>query len=58
MPFWTFCNSSVCCYLHSMVHEAALPKPRQHGMRAAKARREEMLKHAEASAPPKDNVTA
>ena len=33
-----------------MVHEAALPKAKQHGMRATKARREEMLKHAEASA--------
>jgi hypothetical protein len=41
-----------------MVHEAALPKPKQHGMRAAKARREEMLKHAEASAAPKDNPTS
>ena len=41
-----------------MVHEAALPKPKQHGMKAAKARREEMLKHAEASAGAKDNLTA
>lgn len=32
-----------------MVHEAAQPKHKQHGMKAAKAKREEMLKHAEAS---------
>ena len=41
-----------------MVHEAALPKPKQHGMKAAKAKREEMLKHAEATAAGKDNSTA
>ena len=41
-----------------MVHEAALPKAKHHGMRAAKAKREEILKHAEASAAAKDNPTA
>jgi hypothetical protein len=41
-----------------MVHEAALPKPKQHVMKATKAKREEMLKHAEASVPAKDNLTA
>jgi hypothetical protein len=41
-----------------MVHEAALPKAKQHGMNASKARREEMLKHTEASAAAKDNLTA
>ena len=40
-----------------MVHEAALPKHKHYGNRATKARREEMLKHAEASVP-KDNATA
>lgn len=30
--------------LERLVHEAALPKAKQHGMKAAKARREEMLK--------------
>jgi len=45
--------------LERMVHEAALPKPKHgHGMRAAKAKREEMLKHAETSAAAKDHVTA
>ena len=48
-------TSSVC---YSMVHEAALPKPKQHVTKAAKAKREEMLKHAEASAPVKDNLAA
>lgn len=33
-----------------MVHEAALPKAKQHGMRATKAKREEMHKHVEVSA--------
>lgn len=47
------CNSSVC-YCCSMVHEAALPKAKQHGMRATKARREEMLKHMEGSAATKE----
>ena len=41
-----------------MVHEAALPKPKQHGMRAAKVRREEMQKYAEAAAAGKDTPTA
>jgi hypothetical protein len=36
----------------------ALPKAKQHGMNASKARREEMLKHTEASAAAKDNLTA
>jgi len=40
--------------LERMVHEAALPKAKQHGMRSAKARREDMLKHAEASAAAKE----
>jgi curved DNA-binding protein CbpA len=40
--------------LERMVHEAALPKVKQHGMRAAKAKREEMLKHAEGSAATKE----
>jgi len=40
--------------LERMVHEAALPKAKQHGMRATKARREEMLKHAEGSAATKE----
>lgn len=44
--------------LYSMVHEASLPKPKQHGMKGAKAKREEMLKHAEASAGPGSNPTA
>jgi len=42
--------------LERMVHEAALPKPKQHGMKAAKARREEMHKYAEAAAAAKDNI--
>ena len=33
-----------------MVHEAALPKAKQHGMKIAKAKREELQKHAEGSA--------
>lgn len=44
-----------------MVHEAALPRTKHHahhGMRAAKSRREEMLKHAGASTAAKDNVKA
>lgn len=42
--------------LERMVHEAALPKVKQHGMRAAKAKREEMLKHAEGSAATMDGA--
>lgn len=34
------------CAVSSIVHEAALPKAKQHGMKAAKAKREEMLKQA------------
>jgi hypothetical protein len=48
---------AITIYLLRMVHEAELPKPKQHGMRAAKAKREEMLKHAEASAAGKTNST-
>ncbi|KAF8817417.1 DnaJ domain-containing protein [Phlegmacium glaucopus] len=36
--------------LERMVHEAALPKAKQHGMKAAKAKQEEMLKQAHAEA--------
>jgi len=44
-------------FLERMVHEAALPKPKHHVMKAAKAKREEMLKHVEASGAGKDNLT-
>lgn len=41
MTFWGCCDSlSLLCVTVSMVHEAALPKPKQHGMKATKARRE------------------
>jgi len=48
--------------LERLVHEAALPKAKQHTMRdtmrATKARREEILKHTEASTAGKDIHTA
>jgi len=39
-----------CVLLTSMVHEAALPKAKQHGTKAAKSKQEEMLKQALAEA--------
>lgn len=39
----------MCVVVVSMVHDAALPKAKQHGIKVAKAKREEMHKQAHAA---------